>query len=92
MGRQIDDLATHESAHVTLQALANYLGVHRKTVVRWVRWGLLPAYRFPSVSERRGGEWRIKTVDARAFQKRYEFVPTKSDEPDDGGGGLSGPQ
>lgn len=86
-GRRIEDLERHEDKHVTPAALALYLGVHRKTVIKWIRWGRLTAYHFPSISgegdKQQAGEWRIRTVDAVAFVRRYRFQPgAEADSPE----------
>lgn len=70
-GRRITDLATHPDAHVTVQDFAQYLCVHRKTVLKWIRAGQLVAYRF-------AGDWRIKTTDAVAFVAGARFQPQDS--------------
>jgi excisionase family DNA binding protein len=71
-GRRITDLTTHPDQHLTVQAFATYLGVHRKTVVKWILAGTLPAYRFE-------GEWRLKTSEAAAFVAGARFQPASSD-------------
>lgn len=67
-GRRITDLRAYERPHLTVQALADYLDVSRKTVVKWIQAGVLPAYRFV-------GEWRIKTAEAVAFEANARFEP-----------------
>lgn len=77
----ISRLETHERAHVTPRALAEYLSVDRKTVLKWIKAGLLPAYRFPTVTPSgiaADGEWRIQTVDARAFVDKHRLTPSPS--------------
>lgn len=75
--RRIVDIEKHEPRHITTRAFADYLAVDRKTVIRWIKWGRLPAYRIPSVSAngREVGEWRIATTEAIAFMRKYKFEP-----------------
>ena len=64
--RSIVDLATHPDAFVTVQAFAQHLSVADKTVMTWIKAGVLPAYRFQ-------GEYRIRKTDAIAFIDRARF-------------------
>ena len=50
-------------AVLTLQEVADELGVHYMTAYRYVKLGLLYA-------EKRGGSWMITTDDLAAFQSR----------------------
>jgi excisionase family DNA binding protein len=59
----ISSLATHQAPYVTLPSLRLYWQVEYQTLHKWVRAGILPAYRF-------GRMWRIRTDDARAFEQR----------------------
>jgi excisionase family DNA binding protein len=69
-GRRITDLAAHDCPHVTVNALAAYLDVSRKTVIKWIDAGTLPAYKF-------GTEWRINTADALTFVDNARFEPSQ---------------
>ena len=51
---------------MTVSALAHYLLVRGKTVHKWIKAGLLPAYSL-------NGQWRIKKTDALAFIERARF-------------------
>ena len=46
----------------TLQEVADELGVHYMTTYRYVRLGMLPAYKS-------GSTWRVKASDIAAFRK-----------------------
>jgi excisionase family DNA binding protein len=46
-----------------VSAFAAHLAVQRKTVMKWITAGVLPAYRF-------NGQWRIARVDALGFVQR----------------------
>ena len=61
--RRITDLATHPHAFVTVPAFAEHVSVKDKMVRKWIRAGVLPAYRF-------SGQWRISKADAIAFVER----------------------
>ena len=61
--RGISDLATHPDAYLAVPAFAQYLNVPDKTVRKWIRAGVLPAYCFH-------GEWRIARTDAVLFIER----------------------
>jgi excisionase family DNA binding protein len=63
----ITDLEHHPDAHVCLEGVANYLTLTRKTVVKLIHAGALPAFRF-------GRAWRVRTADLRAFVEgsRYQ--------------------
>lgn len=65
----IADLATHQAKHVTLDALARYFIVQRKTVAKWINAGVLPGYRYQGVL-------RVKTADAFAFEQRSRITAT----------------
>lgn len=69
--RRIADLATHEEAYVTPQALAEYLTVSRKMVMKWIEAGVLPAYRF-------GRHWRVRTCEAAVFVESQRVRPLAS--------------
>jgi excisionase family DNA binding protein len=56
----IVDLESHPEAHVSLEAVAQYLTLTRKTILKFIHGGTLPAFRF-------GRAWRVKTADLRAF-------------------------
>jgi excisionase family DNA binding protein len=58
---EIHDLATHAEPHVTPEQLAPWWGVHRSTVIRWIKEGKLRCKRLP------GGKYRIPINDARLF-------------------------
>jgi len=58
----IADLESHPEAHVSLEAVAQYLTLTRKTIIKFIHGGTLPAFRF-------GRAWRVRTVDLRAFVK-----------------------
>ena len=64
--RRITDLATHPHAFVSVSAFAEHLSVKDKMVRKWIRAGVLPAYRF-------AGQWRIAVKDAAAFVERGRF-------------------
>jgi excisionase family DNA binding protein len=51
---------------VTVPAFAEDLSVRDKIVRKWIRAGVLPAYRF-------AGQWRIAVEDAAAFIERRRF-------------------
>lgn len=59
----IDNLATHPADHVDVGQLADYWGRHVYTVHAYIRKGTLPALKV-------GGMYRIRTADARAFERR----------------------
>src|SRR5690242_608157 len=54
----IADLKTHQSVYVTPQQLADYWGVHVRTIHQWLKSGKLKGFR-PG-----GVEWRIRRSDA----------------------------
>lgn len=58
----ITSLTTHQAPYVTLPSLKTYWQVEYQTLHKWVRAGILPAYRF-------GRMWRIRTEDALAFEQ-----------------------
>ena len=58
--RSVVDLETHTEAHLSLEAVAEYLGLTRKTVVKFIQSGVLPAFRF-------GHAWRVRTADLRTY-------------------------
>ncbi len=60
----LDDLRT-----LTVEEVAELLGVHAETVRRWVREGLLPAARW-------GGRLRISVGAVREFQAGAGVRPT----------------
>ena len=62
----IIDLATHREAFVTVRAFADPLAVQDKTAMKWLKAGVLPAYKFKT-------EQRIMRVDAVAFVERARF-------------------
>ena len=66
--RRITDLATHPDAFVTVQAFAEHLSVDQKTVMKWIKAGVLTADQF-------GREWGIHTADASAFVERNRYQP-----------------
>jgi excisionase family DNA binding protein len=68
----ITDLETHAEAHVSLDAVAEYLALARKTIVKFVDAGLLPAFRF-------GRAWRVRTADLRAFVEQSRHRPARRD-------------
>ena len=57
------DLGTHPDTFITVQAFAAHLSVADKTVMKWIKAGVLPAYQFRT-------EWRIKRADAVTFVER----------------------
>lgn len=59
----ITDLATYPHQYVVLPALKEYWQVEHQTLVKWIKEGSLPAYKF-------GRSWRVKTADALAFEER----------------------
>lgn len=63
---RIRDLASHPEPYVTPRQLGRYLLVDRRTIMKWITAGSLPAYQFE-------GEWRIKTADARAFELQHKY-------------------
>lgn len=68
MSRRTDiiiDLETHLAHHVSLAAIAQYLGVQRKTVVKWIQAGHMPAYRFGRTLRVRTGDLRIYVASAK---------------------------
>ena len=65
----IDNLATWRPAHVTVQQLADYWGIHQDTIKRWLKSGSLKGGRI-------GRAWRIKTDEARMFEMRI-FSPRR---------------
>jgi excisionase family DNA binding protein len=70
--RTITDLQSHPDANITVQAFARYLDVQDKTVMKWIRAGVLPAHQFPPDTP--GGEIRIRKVDAVAFVERARIL------------------
>lgn len=58
----IGDLAEYDAAYVSVPMLALHWRLEYQTLRMWIRKGILPAYRF-------GRAWRIKTVDALAFEQ-----------------------
>ena len=67
----ITTLGSHPAPYVTIDAFATYLTVDRRTVMKWIEAGTLPAYQFHGSSR---GTWRIKTTDAIAFEERARFA------------------
>ena len=59
-------MSIHSLGYITVQAFAEYLFVSDKTVMKWIKAGVLPAYRFHS-------EWRIAVADAEAFIESARF-------------------
>ena len=53
--------------YLTVPAYAARLAVHENTVRKWIRAGVLPAYRFE-------GEWRIRISDAARFEEQARFT------------------
>ena len=60
----------------TVPAFEVRLAVHENTVRKWIRAGILPAYRFPPLV----GEWRIRISDAARFEEQARFT-VASDPP-----------
>ena len=71
----ITSLKAHRASYVTIDALAAYLTVNRRTVMKWIDAGTLPAYQFHGSSR---STWRIRTADAIAFEARARFSPDES--------------
>jgi excisionase family DNA binding protein len=59
----INNLATHPALNVDVCQLAEYWGKHVYTVQAYIRKGKLPAMKV-------GGMYRIRTADARMFERR----------------------
>lgn len=69
----IDDLARWPHPHVAPTQLAQYWGVHPRTIIRWLRRGQLRGLRLP------GGLWRIRRQDALAFERALFAGATQAD-------------
>ena len=61
----IADLSTHAQPNVSPRQLAEYWGTTLVTIHRWIRKGALRAFKV-------GPNWRVKTKDAREFEKWSE--------------------
>jgi excisionase family DNA binding protein len=59
----IDDLATHQAKHVTVEELAAYWSVSAKTIYRHIDKGALDVLKLP------GGTIRIPIENARRYGK-----------------------
>lgn len=59
----IVDLESEPRPFVTLTMLATYFMVERRFLIECVKAKLLKVYTL------KGSEWRVKTVDARAFER-----------------------
>ena len=57
--------------YLTTGVIAQYCGVSKVTVVRWIRKGYLPAFRFPS------GQYRIRRDDFGKFLAKYSIPVRK---------------
>lgn len=62
----IDKLETHRAEFVTVGHLAEYWGIHVRTLQRLIRKGQIATYRF-------GREFRIKREDALAFERTLKY-------------------
>jgi excisionase family DNA binding protein len=69
---RIVDLETHPEAHVSLDAVAEYLALARKTIVKLVLAGGLPAFKF-------GRAWRVRTADLRAYVEQSRYRSARRD-------------
>lgn len=61
-----------DSQQLTSSQCADIAGVHRRTIVTWIRGGKLPARKFPG--ER--GQYRVLFRDLKGVLER-EYVPTQ---------------
>jgi hypothetical protein len=68
----IVDLESETRPFVTLTMLATYFMVERRFLIECVKAHLLKVYTL------KGSEWRVKTVDARAFE-RSQLHPASHD-------------
>ena len=62
-------MSTSNRKH-TLQQAAGRIGVHEKTLRKYIRAGLLRAFKTPSVSKF-GGRFRIAELDLEKFRARH---------------------
>lgn len=60
--KPILNLETHDEPVVRIAQVSRYLGVDKRTVLKWVRADLLVAYPLPG-----RGEWRINLAELRRF-------------------------
>ena len=74
---------------LTIQQCARRLGVHEKTVRRYVRKGLLRTFTTPAVSKY-GVRHRILEADLERFIARHLVGPTRIESPRILGGEKSG--
>jgi excisionase family DNA binding protein len=58
------------SSTLTLQQAAGRIGVHEQTLRKYIRAGLLRAFKTPSVSKF-GGRFRIAEADLEKFRARH---------------------
>jgi excisionase family DNA binding protein len=63
----IQNLDTHDAAHVTVSELAEYWGIAERTVQYWCAMGAMKATHV-------GRQWRIKTEDARAYGRPADII------------------
>lgn len=62
--KPIVDLDTHDEPVVRLTQVCRYLGVDRRTALKWIAGGLLPAFKLPGGDD---AQWRIELAAVRRF-------------------------
>jgi excisionase family DNA binding protein len=72
--RRLQDLQSHPEPHVTVAELAEYWLVGRKQIYKHIDAGLLRAVRIGPRS------LRIRTADAREFERRAKMRPVARGE------------
>lgn len=63
----VKDWTTYPHEFVPITALSQRWGEANQTIRKWIRNGALGGFKFG------GGVWKVKTVDARAFEEKSEF-------------------
>lgn len=81
--------ARRQRQRLTLQQAADRLGIHDQTLRRYIRRGLLRAFKTPSVSKF-GGRYRILAADLEKFRARHLVGPDRIETPKIQGGERSG--
>ena len=81
--------ARRQRQRLSLQQAADRLGIHDQTLRRYIRRGLLRAFKTPSVSKF-GGRYRILVADLEKFRARHLVGPTRIETPTIVGGERSG--
>jgi excisionase family DNA binding protein len=76
-------------SRLTLQQAADRLGIHDQTLRRYIRRGLLRAFKTPSVSKF-GGRYRILATDLEKFRARHLVGPDRIETPRIQGGEKTG--